>query len=82
MSAFVDISGMTIASRAPAVSCVRGRRAVLVAFMIWPFAVETDFDDGPVSLNPSADFMKLLVAPESNIASWMTRTSWMASPMT
>jgi hypothetical protein len=50
--------------------------------MMWPLAVVTDFDEGPVTSNPSADWTKLLVAPESNIASWMTRTSWMASSMT
>jgi hypothetical protein len=81
MSAFVDISGMTIASRAQAFSCPRGRRAVMVAFMTCPLAVETVLDDGPVSSSPFADWMKLLVAPESNIASFMAATSLMASLM-
>ena len=64
--------GMTVvASRAPALSCVRGRRAVMVARMSWPLAVETVLDEGPMSSNPSADWMKLLVAPESNMASLM-----------
>ena len=48
----------------------------------FPEAVVTDFDEGPMSSNPSANWTKLLVAPESNIASWMTQTSWMASSMT
>ena len=60
---------------------MRGRRAVFVAFVIWPFAVATVLDNGLVRLNPSADLTKLLVAPESNIASWMVRTSWMALSM-
>ncbi len=48
---------------------------------MWPLAVETNFDDGPVSSSPSADWIKLLVAPESNIASLMALTSLMASSM-
>ena len=79
MSARVDISGTMIASQAPSLSCVRGRRALWVAFMMWPLAVETDFDDGPVSSSPSADWTKLLVAPKSNIASSMALTLLMAS---
>ncbi len=43
----------------------------MVARMIWPLAVETVLDEGPVSSNPSADWMKLLVAPKSNMASLM-----------
>jgi hypothetical protein len=81
MSAFVDISGMTIASLALAFSCPRGRRAVMVAFMMCQLAVETVLDDEPVSSSPSADWMKLLVAPKSNIASFMAATSLMASSM-
>ena len=44
----------------------------MVARMSWPLAVETVLDEGPVSSNPSDDWMKLLVAPESNMASLMT----------
>jgi hypothetical protein len=53
----------------------------MVAFMTCPLAVETVLDDGPVSSSPSADWMKLLVAPESNIASFIAATSLMASLM-
>ena len=60
---------------------MRGRRAVCVAFMMWLLAVETDFDDGPVSSNPSEDWIKLLFAPESNIAVAMALTLLMASSM-
>ncbi len=73
---------MMVALRAPTLSCLSGRRAVLVAFMMWPLAVETALGDGPVSSNPSADWTKLLVAPESNIASSMALTLLMASLMT
>ena len=43
----------------------------MVARMSWPLAVETVLDEGPMSSNPSADWMKVLVAPESNMASLM-----------
>jgi hypothetical protein len=48
---------------------------------MWPLAVETDFDDQPVILNPSDDWIKLLVAPESNIAVAMALTWLMALSM-
>jgi hypothetical protein len=43
----------------------------MVARMSWSLAVEIVLDEGPVSSNPSADWMKLLVAPKSNMASLM-----------
>ena len=64
-------SGTMIASRAPAFNFLRGKRAVMVACMISPLAMETILDEGPVSSNPSADGIKLLVAPEFKIACFM-----------
>ena len=55
----------------------------MVARMIWPLAVETVLDEGPVSSNPSADWMKLLVAPESNMASLMALSkAWLSARRT
>ena len=73
------ISGTTIASWAPAFNCLSGKRAVMVACMIAPLAAETILDEGPVTSKPSADWIKLLVAAESNngclMASSMTSFS-------
>ena len=51
------------------------------AFMTCPLAVTTVLDDGLVSSSLSADWIKLLVVPKSNIASSMALTSLMASSM-
>ena len=69
ISAFVPNSGMTKASRAAGLRLLMGRRAVLVAVIVDPLAVDTSLLHNPVSLRPSADLMKLFVVPESNIAS-------------
>ena len=53
----------------------------MVAHMIWPLAVETVLDEGPVCSNPSADWKKLLAAPKSNMASVMARFCVMALSM-
>ena len=41
------------------------------ACMIAPLAAETILDEGPVTSKPSADWIKLLVAAESNNACFM-----------
>ena len=52
----------------------------MVALMIAPLAAETILDEGPVISKPSADWIKFLIADESNSACFMasSMTSFLA----